>query len=106
MTVAQNILNQLGGAHALAVMTGAKVFTESKNSLTFKFGRSPGTKANALSVELDADDTYRATFYKLGGKDVCVQVGETVTGLHAEELRGLFAETTGFDLQVPRVVAA
>lgn len=106
MTPAQNILEQLGGARALAVMTGAKDFTESATGLTFKFGRSPATKANCLNVELSADDTYRVTFYKLGGRDVCVQVGETVSGIHAEDLRGLFAETTGFELQVPRFARA
>lgn len=64
MTLAQEILQQLGG-HQFCVMTGAKNIVSIDNGLRLQFGRN-ASKANVLKVLLDGFDTYTVQFWNKG----------------------------------------
>lgn len=57
MTVANTILNQLGGNQFLA-MTGCKNLMGFENGLQMRIPQN-GSKANFLKITLEADDTYK-----------------------------------------------
>ena len=63
MRVAEEILRTLGG-HKFVVMTGAKNFAGTDNSLRMRIGRNK-TNANLFEVVLNSMDTYDVTFAKL-----------------------------------------
>lgn len=62
--IANTILSQFGG-HKFVVMTGAKNFVAIENGIRFNIGKN-GSKANAVKVILDGDDTYTMSFIKRG----------------------------------------
>ena len=61
-TIANTILEQLGGNHFI-VMTGAKRFVALERGIRFNIGRN-GSKANLVKVILRGDDTYTMQFWK------------------------------------------
>lgn len=64
MTIADTILNQLGGNHFI-VMTGAKNFVwDDKNHTLRMTLPKNGSKANRLWITLNWDDTYTMDFFK------------------------------------------
>ena len=63
MTVAKTILEQLGG-NKFRVMTGAKHFGATEDSLSMRIGRNK-TNANFMVVELNGNDLYNVTFAKM-----------------------------------------
>jgi hypothetical protein len=95
MTVAKTILEQLGGRKFI-VMTGAKNFVGTDNSLTF---RLPGARGfckdniNSVQVTLDPNDTYTVTFARVRGGDV--KVISMFRDIYCEQLRETFTEQTG-----------
>lgn len=95
MTVAKTILEQLGG-NKFIVMTGAKKFVGSPNSLTF---RLPGARGfckdniNSVQVTLDPNDTYTVAFARVRGSDI--KVISMVRDVYCEQLQEIFTEQTG-----------
>lgn len=64
MTIADTILNQLGGNHFI-VMTGAKNFVWDEKNYTLRMTLPKnGSKANRLHITLNGDDTYTMYFFK------------------------------------------
>lgn len=93
MTVATNILNQLGGNRFLA-MTGARLLCDLGDGLAFNLPRGAKNKANKVCIRL-VDDLYRVTFYSIRGANV-TERGE-FERIYADRLAALFTEQTGFD---------
>lgn len=62
MTVANTILNQLGGNKFLA-MTGAKYLLDLGDGLRFNLPKN-GSKANKVQITLNANDLYDVQFIK------------------------------------------
>lgn len=102
MTVAQIILEQLGG-NKFIVMTGAKNLIGDENSLKMDLPRNK-SKANRLKITLDADDTYTMTFtkYKAGGmnrrtfefEEPSEKIIYTCSGLFFDQLQEIFTQIT------------
>ena len=63
LVVAEEILRTLGG-NKFRMMTGAKNFGVTANSLSMKIGRN-SSNSNYLKITLNAMDTYDMTFCKL-----------------------------------------
>lgn len=60
MTVAETILNQLGGRKFI-VMTGSKAILSDDNSITFKLSKNK-SRANELKITLNGLDLYDVEF--------------------------------------------
>lgn len=93
MTVANEILRQLGG-RAFLMITGAKDLVGSDDALMMKLPR--GAKGNKLVIKLDPSDTYTLTLYNFRNLemkkikevemvyvDMLLDVFESMTGLYA-----------------------
>ncbi len=103
--VADEIYRQLGGNHFL-VMTGTKDLIADGNTLRMRLAKNL-SKANRLWVTLDGDDTYTMRFFRytaprLSRKTMTyssekVTEVETLSGIYAEQLRGIFTGVTGMD---------
>lgn len=91
MSIAQNILQQLGG-NRLRVMTGAKNFVDLGNGLQFDVPCA-GSKANKVKIVLNGHDLYDVSFYKIRGLNV--KVVEELSNVYAEDLVERFEEATG-----------
>lgn len=103
MTVANEILRQLGGNKFL-IMTGANHLIRDTYSLSMKLPRNM-SKANRLTIELQADDTYKMRFRKhtpdrlnkktfefKPGKIEDIKVFDSV---YYDQLQELFTSVTG-----------
>jgi hypothetical protein len=98
MTVAQEILKQLGGNRFVA-MTGAKNFVASHDALTFRLPSNFAAKGiNIVRVTLDANDTYTVQFYKARGVDVAEI--EKCTDVYFDFLQELFSDRTGLAVRL------
>lgn len=107
MTVAQIILEQLGG-NKFVVMTGSKNFLDDGNTLRMALTKN-ASKANRLWITLEADDTYTMRFFKYtpGGWKVNHKTGtvtdkpekieevKTYKMIYCDQLQELFTEVTG-----------
>lgn len=95
MKVADVILEQLGGIR-FCVMTGAKNFLHSDDSLTFRLPSNLATDGiNAIRVTLDPSDTYTLKCRKIRG--VSVKDVAELPGICANKLRETFTRLTGLD---------
>ena len=95
LTVANTILEQLGGRRFIA-MTGAKHLAGAANSLSFQLPSRFATDGiNAVRVTLDPSDTYTVKFFKCWGTKI-KELGE-VSDVYAADLRRVFTERTGLD---------
>lgn len=92
-TIAQIILQQLGGNRFLA-MTGAKQLCDLRDGLQFALPRGAKNKANKVCIRL-VDDLYRVTFYSIRGVNV-TERGE-FERIYGDRLAAIFTEQTGFD---------
>ena len=103
MTVANTILEQLGGNKFIA-MTGAKNFVSDGNTLRMTLPKNR-SKANRLYITLDAMDTYTMNFFKytagrLNKKtfawtpDKQEDVKE-ISSVYADMLQDIFTDVTG-----------
>lgn len=94
MTVATNILNQLGGRRFTA-MTGAKNFSGDASSLSFRIPRTKGKNGsvNHVKITLNSMDTYDVEYKRIHGMKV-IPVG-TSEGIYDDMLRGSFEVNTG-----------
>lgn len=103
MTVANKILEQLGGDKFLA-MTGAHHLLSDGNTLRMQLPKNK-SKANRLCITLEADDTYTMNFTKFtAGRlnkktfpwtdDKKVDVKE-FKGVYCDMLQDIFTSVTG-----------
>ena len=103
MTVAQEILHQLGG-RIFIVTTGSEAILSSDNSITLKLARNK-SKANELKITLNGLDLYDMEFIyhkypKLNKKtwifekEVKKEV-KTYKDIYFDQLQELFTEVTG-----------
>jgi len=89
--VAETILAQLGGNRFIA-MTGAKDFLGDASALHFRIPRNR-TKANRVTITLQADDTYSIEWFSVRGFDKIVK--RSFDGIYADQLRRLWESETG-----------
>ena len=95
LQTANTILAQLGGKR-FVVMTGAKNFVGSADSLGFSLpARFAKGGINKVRVTLTPDDLYTVEFFKLRGVDI--RVIAQVEGIYADQLQSAFTEATGLD---------
>lgn len=94
MKTAHTILAQLGG-NAFVAMTGAHDILGDAKTLQFKVGRGAKGRISCVRVTLDPSDTYTIAFY--AGKGLNIREVGTTEGVHADSLRRVFTEKTGFD---------
>jgi hypothetical protein len=107
MTVANEILAQLGGAHAVTLMTGrprgTHKFIGTENSLTVKIGGGALKQITIVKITLNrATDSYDIEFGKVRKYEYIVV--DSLIDVPVENLRSAFTRTTGFELLVPRIV--
>jgi hypothetical protein len=95
-TVAQTILEQLGGRKFL-VMTGARDLMSFDNGtgLQFKLPRYTGLKINFVRIKLDPSDTYTVEFGRVHGLNYS-KISEH-EGIYCDMLQDLFTSKTGLD---------
>lgn len=92
---ANTILAQLGG-NRFTVMTGARSYVGSADTLSFKLpNRFANDGINGVRITLDASDTYTVDFYKIRG--IKMTTVKSVSGVYADQLRALFTRVTGLD---------
>ena len=97
LTVAKEILNQLGGNRFVA-MTGAKHICGDEKSLRFQFMRNSG-KYKGLIIMLNSMDTYDLKFWQQKKVKnlplVCSSIIYTeINGIYNEDLQRIFTEKT------------
>lgn len=101
--VADEIFRQMGG-NAFVAMTGSKNFVATENSLRMALVRNK-SKANILTITLNANDTYTMEFKKFTpgrfnsktftfteDKETIIK---KVEGVYCNMLQMIFTETTG-----------
>lgn len=103
LTVAKAVLERLGGGQFLA-LTGCKNLVGGDRSLSMRLSKNK-SKANRMTVTLEADDTYTVEFvretmprlssktfeYTEGGREVMLRR----EGVYRDMLKDLFEEATG-----------
>ena len=92
MRVAETILSQLGG-NRFRVMTGAKNFAATDNSLRMRIGRN-NTNANYMEVSLNMLDLYDITFAKVTKMGEMKSV-KTYENVYNDMLVEIFESHTG-----------
>ena len=92
MTVAKTILEQLGG-NKFRVMTGAKNFGGTEDSLSMRIGRN-SSNSNYLKITLNMMDTYDMKFCKLTRKFEEKSVTE-YNNIYNDMLQDQFTAHTG-----------
>ena len=97
MTVANEILRQLGGNRFIA-MTGSKNFVASaeKNYLGMKLTRN-ASGANYLRITLTPMDVYKMEFISIRGNSMKTKV--EFNDVYCDQLQTLFTEATGLYTQ-------
>jgi len=108
MTIAQTILDQLGGNKFIA-MTGAKNLLGGKNSLSMRIGRNR-SKANYLSVTLNGLDLYDMEFRYVTTEKININTGKITGGknevvkehkdLMFDQLQEFFTLATGMNTRL------
>jgi len=94
LTVANTILEQLGGRRFLA-MTGAKNLSGTDDSLVFALPRNP-RHVTHVRVRLDPSDTYTVTFWKLGlGHKNSMEIIGEESNVYDDNLQTVFTAGTG-----------
>lgn len=97
-TIANTILEQLGGAGRVMAMTGAKLFLAKDDGVSFRFPNPERARANHVEITLDPSDTYTVIFRKIAG--LKVRELSSVSFVYADQLRDLFTRETGLDLHL------
>lgn len=98
LTVAETIIQQMGGLGKLRAMAGAHTFAADEKSIQFKFQGS--RKANICRVELLPSDTYKFQLWKYNRRTFdSIRVYE-LNGVHWDALIDLFESETGLHLSL------
>ena len=92
LKVAETILSQLGG-NKFRMMTGAKNFGGTEDSLSMRIGRN-SSNSNYLKITLNSMDTYDMKFCKLTRKFEEKSVTE-YHNVYNDLMRGTFTAHTG-----------
>jgi hypothetical protein len=90
MTIAHEILNQIGGARFLA-FTGSKNLVSTENGLMMKLTRNK-LGASYLHIELNGLDLYDMTFIRIQG---AVKKVKCYNDIYNDQLEEIFTEATG-----------
>ena len=93
MTIAREILRQLGGNRFIA-MTGAKNFTDVGNGLQFGLPKK-FNGINKISIILGADDTYTVKGYYFSKSKLTCEMVREFTGAYCDNLQEVFTSMTG-----------
>ena len=103
MSIAREILNQLGG-NMFLVMTGAKALVSGPDYLAFKLPSNFARDGiNHVTVRLDPSDTYTVEFRKVRGLNV--KEVRTDSMVYCDTLRETFTAATGLDCTMGRIRA-
>lgn len=89
-SVAQTILQQIGGYNRVNAMTGAYNFLASKHGLSFRI-KNP--KANYIKITLNGKDLYAIEIGKIHGLNY--KVVKSYNDVYAEDLIGMLEQGTG-----------
>jgi hypothetical protein len=99
MSIAANILTQIGGANRLKAMVGAHSFVSGERDLTFQFSRkSPKNQIKYVKIILMPNDLYTVKFYqysKLEAKEIL-----EVSGMFVGDLKPVIERETGLFLSL------
>ena len=99
MTVAETILQQMGGSRRLKVMIGASNFGGTEDSLQFDFKGS--RKYNKCRITLDFGmDLYKLELFQFRRKSMTCPLLYECEGLYFDQLIGTFEEETGLHLSL------
>lgn len=105
MTVANIILEQMGGIRNIKMMTSAKDFLDHGEAVSFKFQGS--RKVNYVKVTLNTMDTYNLEFGKIGteksqfgGRMPSYKVIENIDDIYNDNLKSCFENYTGLYLSL------
>jgi hypothetical protein len=104
MTVAQTILEQLGG-NRFKVMTGAKNFIGHNDGLSFRLPGAGGFCKNGINyvfIKLEPSDTYTVTFSRIRGMK-STQVAQH-NDIYFDALKDCISRETGLALSMGKVV--
>ncbi len=92
-TIANTILNQLGG-NRFITMTGANSFSSGENGeLTFKYPHRKGFAISGVKIALNGSDLYDMEFIDLSRKNEFTR--EMVENLCFDQLQDVFTSKTG-----------
>ena len=95
MTIAREILNQLGGNKFIA-MTGAKNLTDTQDGLSFQLSSKLTKNAcNAVKITLTPMDTYQVKFLKIGNLNL--KTIKVIDHVYNDQLQQIFSSETGLD---------
>jgi hypothetical protein len=98
LTVANTILEQLGGGGRLKAMIGAYNFVGSENDLSFRFKCRAKNGSNCVRVILTPMDVYRVEFLSVrAGK---VRLKEVREDIYCDVLREVIERATGLYLSL------
>lgn len=98
LTVANTILEQMGGTLRLKMMIGAKNFLGTSTAVFFRWAAKAKNGANTLRVTLLPSDTYKVDFSRArAGTSKAI---ESLEDVYAEDLIRLFEEKTGLYLRL------
>ena len=94
-SVAQTILNQLGGMKRLVVMTGAYNFVASTNAVSF---RIKNRKVNYIKITLNGKDLYDVKFSRIFNYQE--KVVAELNDIYFDQLIPIFEQNTGMYLKM------
>lgn len=96
--IANQIIQQLGGQIKLHLMTGAKDFGFSNESVSFKIGRN-ASKSNLVQIKYNSgSDLYTVLFQNFSMKTLQIKTLSEVSELDVEQMRRHFENFTGLKL--------
>lgn len=94
-SVAQTILNQLGGMKRLVIMTGAYNFVASSNAVSF---RIKNRKVNYIKITLNGKDLYDVKFSRIFNYQE--KVVAELNDIYFDQLIPIFEQNTGMYLKM------
>ena len=97
-TVAETILQQLGGAGRLRAMIGAKYFIDHGGALSFKFPNRQRSRGNYVKITLTPEDYYDMEFGQL--MKHAVKPVKAYRGIMWDQLIEVFEQQTGLYLRL------
>lgn len=100
-TVANTILEQLGGASRLKAMIGAHSFHKEGKILIFKWKAKAHKGAKAVRITLEPSDTYKMEFFAQAPAPTFeVKITATYEDVYNDQLVEIFERETGLYLSL------
>ncbi len=97
-SVADQIVQQLGGMQRVQSMIGPTQFIGQRNGVSLKFANKAARRPNYVLITLESDDTYTMVFKR--GRGLNYKTTNTLDQVHAEDLRDFFTQETGLHLKL------